>query len=159
VALSTRHSPSEQERSKLLEELGSLPLCGVAWPKWIKVLAWLILALIGVLLIYTASGPAGRNIAPMVAGSILLCYGALLVLARYMLVSETRITHRGIEQSWISRREVEWDDIQFAKFIPLLASKRLICFTTKGRPVVFQAGTRELQVAFARISLVYRRRK
>lgn len=95
----------------------------------------------------------------MVAGSILLCFLGLIVLARYMLISETRITHRGIEQSWITRREVAWEDIQFAKFIPLVASKRLVCFTTRGRPVVFQAGTRDLQVAFARIALVYRRQK
>src|SRR3546814_9693255 len=77
----------------------------------------------------------------------------------YMLISVTNINEAGIQQSWLGRREVAWEDIQFAKFIPLVASKRLICFTTRGRPVVFQAGTKELQVAFARISLVYRRRR
>jgi hypothetical protein len=81
------------------------------------------------------------------------------VLARFMLVSQTRITEDGIEQSWLSKRRVAWQDIQYAKFIPLVASKRLICFTSRGRPVVFQAGTRELQIAFARIALVYRRKR
>jgi hypothetical protein len=95
----------------------------------------------------------------MVAGSIVLCFIGLLVLARYMLVSVTSIDETGIQQSWLGRREIAWEDIQFAKFVPLLASKRLICFTRRGRPVVFQAGTRELQVAFARIALVYRRRR
>src|SRR3546814_17032550 len=75
-----------------------------------------------------------------------------------MMVSETRITETGIEQSWFTRRKVAWDDIQFAKFIPLVASKRLVCFTATGHPVVFQAGPRELQIAFARIAVVYRRR-
>lgn len=159
MLFSTQHAPSEEERSELLEAIGPLPLRGVAWPKWIKILAWVILVLIGLLIMQTAAGPVGKTVSPLVAGSILLCFVALLVLARYMLVSETRITHKGIEQTWITRREIAWEDIQFAKFIPLVASKRLVCFTGKGRPVVFQAGTRELQVAFARIALVYRRQK
>lgn len=154
-----RLAPTEEERSELFETIGPLPLQGVAWPKWLKMLAVIILALIGVLIMYTAAGPVGKTVSPGVAGSIMLCFIGLIVLARYMLVSQTRITHRGIEQSWISRREVAWEDIQFAKFIPLLASKRLVCFTARGRPVVFQAGTRELQIAFAHIALVYRRRK
>lgn len=152
-------APTEEERSALFETIGPLPLQGVAWPKWLKMLAVLILALIGLLIIYTAASPVGKTVGTAVAGSIMLCFIGLIVLARYMLNSQTRITHRGIEQSWISRREVAWEDIQFAKFIPLLASKRLVCFTARGRPVVFQAGTRELQVAFAHIALVYRRRK
>jgi len=159
MLFSTQHVPSEEERSELLEAIGPLPLRGVAWPKWIKILAWVILAFIGLMIMQVAAGPTGKTVNPMVAGSILLCYLALLVLARYMLISETRITHKGIEQTWITRREIAWEDIQFAKFIPLVASKRLVCFTGKGRPVVFQAGTRELQVAFARIALVYRRQK
>ncbi len=159
MAFPKRHQPSEEERSELFEAIGPLPLRGVAWPRWIKILAVLILICIGLLILQTASGPVGKTVSPLVAGSILLCFIGLIVLARYMLVSETRITHRGIEQSWISRREVAWEDIQFAKFIPLVASKRLICFTSKGRPVVFQAGTREMQIAFARIALVYRRNK
>ncbi|PLC49280.1 hypothetical protein CR159_13285 [Pollutimonas subterranea] len=159
MLFSTQHAPSEEERSELFEAIGPLPLRGVAWPKWIKILACVILAFIGLMIVQVAAGPTGKTVSPMVAGSILFCFVALLVLARYMLISETRITHKGIEQTWITRREIAWEDIQFAKFIPLVASKRLVCFTGKGRPVVFQAGTRELQVAFARIALVYRRRK
>lgn len=143
----------------MLEEIGPLPLKGMAWPRWIKVLAWAVLLFIAVQIIRTASSPVGQNISPVVAGSVILCFLGLVVLARYMLVSETSINETGISQSWISRREVAWDDIQFAKFVPLVASKRLICFTTRGRPVVFQAGTRELQIAFARIALVYRRKR
>lgn len=157
--LAARLGPTEEERSELFETIGPLPLQGVAWPQWLKMLAVIVLALIGILIIYTATSPVGKTVSPGVAGSIILCFIGLIVLARYMLMSQTRITHRGIEQSWISRREVAWEDIQFAKFIPLLASKRLVCFTARGRPVVFQAGTRELQIAFAHIALVYRRRK
>ncbi len=152
------HAPSEEEQSQLLEDIGPLPLRGLAWPRRIKVLIWIVLALIGVQLVITASGPGGQNAPPMVAGSILLCYAALIVLAWYMQASVTTIDHTGIHQTWISRREIAWEDIHFAKFIPLFASKRLMCFTGRGRPVIFQAGTRELEIAFARISLVYRRR-
>ncbi|GAB2902890.1 hypothetical protein LSG25_12515 [Paralcaligenes sp. KSB-10] len=151
--------PSPEERSALLEEIGPLPLHGQAWPIWIKILAWIIVLIIGMQITYTATSPGGHNVSPLVAGSILVCFLALLVVARFMLVSETRITRIGIEQSWITRRQVAWEDIRFAKFIPLFTSKRLVCFTSRGRPVVFQAGTRELQVAFARIALVYRRRR
>ncbi|NGM86645.1 hypothetical protein G5B35_04910 [Parapusillimonas sp. SGNA-6] len=154
-----QQTPTEEEHRQLLAELAPLPIRGMAWPPWIKVLAVGILIFIGVQIVTTASGPVGRNISPMVAGSIVLCFIGLLVLARYMLVSVTSIDETGIQQSWLGRREIAWEDIQFAKFVPLLASKRLICFTRRGRPVVFQAGTRELQVAFARIALVYRRRR
>ena len=122
-------------------------------------MAWTILAFIGLQIIRIATSPIAQNISTLVIASIIVCFIGLLVLARYMHVSETRITQEGIQQSWLGRREVAWEDIQFVKFIPLLASKKLVCFLVRGRPVVFQAGTKELQIAFARISLVYRRRK
>lgn len=151
--------PSEEEQSRLLEEIGPLPLCGMAWPKPIKWMAWLVLAAIGVRLIITASGPTGHLVSPLIAGSIMLCFFGLVVLAWCMQVSVTTITHTGIHQSWLAKREVAWTDIRFAKFIPLFGSKRLMCFTGRGRPLVFQAGTRELEIAFARIALVYQRRR
>jgi len=87
-----------------------------------------------------------------------VCFIALLWMSAHMWTSVTEISDQGIRQSWIMRREVAWTDIQSTKFIPLLASKKLVCFVQKGRPVTFQAGTPELQAAFARISLVYRKR-
>ncbi|MGE4368889.1 MAG: hypothetical protein AB7E12_04340 [Burkholderiaceae bacterium] len=151
--------PSPEEHDALLQELGPLPIQGKAWPTWIKVLAVLTLLFIGVQIARTAAGPVGQQVSPYVAGSIILCFIGLVVLARFMLLSQTRITQEGIEQSWLTRRQIAWDDIQFVKFVPLVASKRLICFPTRGRPVIFQAGTRELNIAFARIAVVYRRRR
>lgn len=151
--------PSPEEHNALLQELGPLPIQGKAWPTWIKVLAVLTLLFIGVQIARTAAGPVGQQVSPYVAGSIILCFIGLVVLARFMLLSQTRITQNGIEQSWLTRRQIAWDDIQFVKFVPLVASKRLICFPTRGRPVIFQAGTRELNIAFARIAVVYRRRR
>lgn len=146
-------------RDAILEALGPLPLSGAAWPGWIKVLAWCVLAVIGAKLVHTAIGTSGQNVQAVVAASVTITYMALVVVARYMQTSVTTITTEGIEQTWITRRTINWDDIQFAKFIPLFASKRLVCFTGRGRPVVFQGGTKELQIAFAQISLAYRRRR
>lgn len=145
-------------KEAVLEALGPLPLSGAAWPGWIRVLAWCVLAVIGAKLIHTAIGTTGKEVQPVVAASVTITFMALVVVARYMQTSVTTITAQGIEQTWIARRAVGWDDIQFAKFIPLFASKRLVCFTGRGRPVIFQGGTRELQIAFAQISLAYRRR-
>ena len=83
----------------------------------------------------------------------------LAVVAFYMQRSVTTIDERGLRQTWIAKREVAWDDIQFAKFVPLLLSKRLVVFTRRGRPLVFQGSTQALHIAFAKISLVYRSRK
>ncbi len=94
---------------------------------------------------------------PVVA-SLVVCFAALLWMSWHMWTSVTEISDWGIRQSWISRREVAWGDIQSTKFIPLFASKKLMCFVQKGRPLVFQAGSPELQAAFARISLVYRKK-
>lgn len=146
------------QKEALLDTLGPLPLSGTAWPGWIKILAWCVLVIIGAKLIHTAIGTNAQTVQPVVAASVTITFMALVVVARYMQTSVTTITSDGIEQTWITRRSISWDDIQFAKFIPLLASKRLVCFTGRGRPVVFQGGTQELQVAFAQISLAYRRR-
>lgn len=147
---------SRQEQ--LLQTLGPLPISGTAWPGWIKILAWCVMTLIGAKLIQTAIGPSGQGINPVIAASVTITFMALLVVARCMQVSVTTITDEGIEQTWITRRAIQWDDITFAKFIPLLASKRLVCFTGRGRPLVFQGGTKELQIAFAQIALAYRKR-
>jgi hypothetical protein len=159
MTLSSRQTPCEQERVKLLREIGPLPLRGMAWPNWVKALAWVVLVVIAIQIVRTAASPIGHTINPLLAGGILICFFGLVVVARFMLTSETRITRVGIEQSWITRRKVSWEEIQFAKFTPLLASKRLICFVGAGRPVVFQAGTRELQAAFARIALIYQQKQ
>lgn len=150
--------PDEEKHRKLLAEIGPLPIEGPAWPRWVVVVAWVVLGVVVLRLVSTATSPAGELAGTAVKASIVLCVVGLAVLARYMHTSVTRITEKGIEQTWLGRREVAWHDISFAKFIPLISSKKLICFTARGRPVTFQAGSKELEIAFARISLVYRRR-
>lgn len=157
MALFQFQRPSAEEHQALMQQLGPLPIKGMAWANWVKILAWVVLGLIGLQLVRTAA-TVGSEVNPVVAGCLLVTFGALALVARYMAISETIVTEQGIKQTWITRREVGWDEIQFAKFIPMIASKRLICFTGRGRPVVFQAGTQPLQIAFAQIAVTYRKR-
>jgi len=150
--------PSAEEHAALLTDLGALPIEGKAWPTWVKILVWVVVTAIGVQFVRVAMGFEGEPVNPYMAGSIVICFGGLLLVARVMAISTTRITKQGIEQTWITKRTIGWDDIQFAKFVPMIASKRLICFTGRTRPVIFQSGTPELHKAFAKIALVYRRR-
>ena len=86
-----------------------------------------------------------------------LCFIGLLFISWHMQTSITTIDERGLRQSWFARREVAWEDVRGARFVPMLFSKRLVVFTHSGRPVIFQGGTRELRNAFTKIAELYRR--
>ena len=152
-------NPSVEERDALLREIGPLPLAGQAWPDWVRILAWIILAIIGVQIVLSAIRMPPEQTNSVVGGIVVLCFLGLALVSWHMQKSITTIDEAGLHQTWITRREVAWQDIHFAKFVPLLFSKRLVVFTQRGRPVVFQGGTRELQIAFAKISLLYRRKR
>ncbi len=147
-------SPLTQQR--LLDTLGPLPLKGRSWPRAIALLAWALLGgLIGWLgwraeAIYTALDPTLHS--PLTI-SVMACLLGLGIIAYYMWVGHTTITEQGIEQDWIMKRHIAWTEIRMVKFVPLLFSKRLICFPQRGRPIIFHAGQRELEIAFAHIAL------
>lgn len=145
------------ELDALLSKIAPLPVYGRSWPKAIGLLACAVTFIIGIQLIRTATTESGQLASPMIIGAIVLSYAGLIAITWYMLFGHTTINQHGIQQQWIIRREISWNDLRFAKFVPLLYSKRLICFPTRGRPIVFQGGTKELQIAFAEISLVYKR--
>ncbi|WP_459616055.1 hypothetical protein [Bordetella sp. 2513F-2] len=155
----TYDSPAPGDQSALLKEIGPLPLSGQAWPDWVRILAWVILAVIGVQIVSAAIRVPEDQVSPALALIVVLCFLGLALVSWHMQTSITTIDDRGMRQTWITRREVAWQDIHFAKFVPLLFSKRLVVFPKRGRPMVFQGGTRELQVAFAKISLLYRRQR
>ena len=102
-----RSRPTAEEHAALIQALQPLPIEGTSWPAWIKIASWLMLLIIGIQFISTATSPAGQNVNPYTAASVTLCYAALIVMARYMTTSRTRITEEGIEQSWITRRVVK----------------------------------------------------
>jgi len=152
-------TPSSEEREALFREIGPLPLTGQAWPNWVRMLAWIILAIIGVQIAATAIRVPNEQLSSTLTWIIALCFFGLALVVWHMQKSITSIDETGLRQTWITRREVAWQDIHFAKFVPLLFSKRLVIFTQRGRPVVLQGGTRELEIAFAKISLLYRRKR
>jgi hypothetical protein len=92
----------------------------------------------------------------------LLLLGAALMLGvsyYWFLRSTVTIDHRGIRQTWMFNREVEWRDVRSAKMlgIPYLSwlfPPRLLVRTGNSY-VVFNGGTRELLIEFAKISLAY----
>lgn len=152
-------TPSLEEREALLHEIGPLPLSGQAWPNWVRILAWIILVIIGIQIIVTAIRTPSEQLSSTLVWIVVLCFLGLALVVWHMQNSITSIDETGLRQTWITRREVPWQDIHFAKFVPLLFSKRLVVFTQRGRPVVLQGGTRELEIAFAKISLLYRRKR
>lgn len=151
-------APTSEEHARLVAEIGPLPISGPAWPGWVKIVAWVVVAAMGIQIVRTLGMQSSEVTLTTMGLIVLFCFFGLAVVAFYMQKSITTISERGLQQTWIMRREIEWSEIQFAKFVPLLSSKRLIVFTRRGRPLVFQGSTQELQVAFAKISLLYRRK-
>lgn len=143
------------EQQQLLLSL-NLPIRGRSWPKPIALMAWAVIALIGLRLGFIATH-YGDQVATSIIACVVLAFCGMIVVAYFMLVGQTTITTAGIQQEWILKRELLWQDLKFAKFVPLFFSKRLICFTKRGRPIVFQGASPELQVAFAQIALAHRR--
>lgn len=144
------------EQQQLFQSIGPLPLRGRSWPKHIAIGAWVIIAIIGIRLGFIATTYGDQVATPLIA-SIILAYTGMVVIAFYMFTGHTVINEHGIKQDWILKRELAWDELKFAKFVPMFFSKRLICFTKRGRPVVFQGASQDLQIAFARISLAYKK--
>ncbi|CAB3683962.1 hypothetical protein CEY09_11720 [Achromobacter marplatensis] len=150
-------APAEQDRAALLREIGPLPLSGQAWPDWVRILAWVILAVLGVQVVTTAIRAPAQPFDTVLAVVVVLCFVGLLFVSWHMQTSITTIDDRGLRQTWFTRREVAWEDVRYARFVPMLFSKRLVVFTHRGRPVILQGGTRELRSAFVKIAQVYRR--
>ena len=150
---------SAKEQEQLKENLGALPISGQAWPKWVKYVALLVMSLVLMqagITVQKAGFEALNN-----AGGLflLMVFIGLAFITYFMQHSVTTIDDEGIRQSWYTKRHVKFSEMSFAKFVPMLASKRLIVFVKKGRPVVFQAGTQDLQLAFAKISLQFKDRQ
>ncbi|AHV92724.1 hypothetical protein [Bordetella holmesii] len=150
-------APSPAARAALLQEIGPLPLNGQAWPDWVRILAWILLSALGVQLFSSAAQLPPGQLNLLLAVTVGLSFLGLGLVSWFMQLSITTINDQGLHQSWFTRREVAWEDIRFARFVPWFFSKRLVVLTRRGRPVVFQGGTRELQAAFDKIAQLYRR--
>ena len=149
-------TPAPEDHAALLRAIGPLPLSGQAWPDWVRILTWIILAVLGVQVVTTAIRARRRNLRSPAHRGRRLCFLGLLLVSWNMQVSITTIDERGLRQTWFTRREVAWEDVRYARFVPMLFSKRLVVFTHRGRPMIFQGGTRELRAAFVKIAELYR---
>ena len=136
---------------------------GPAYSPWFKLLATVI-----------SSGLAAYGVS-IVERYPLMQYGfmvkALLLVSAVMLVisyywflrSTIRIDDKGITQTWMYNRQVEWTDIRSAKMIgipyagwlfpPRLIVRTGVAYTT------FNGGSRDVLREFAKISLAYQMKK
>lgn len=150
---------TEREQAQLKDNLGDLPITGPAWPRWVKLVALLVLSLVVMQAGLTVQKAGLASLSNTGGLFLLIVFIGLSFITYFMQHSVTTIDENGIRQSWFTKRQVGFHEMSFAKFVPMLASKRLIVFVKKGRPIVFQAGSQDLQVAFAKISLQFKDRQ
>jgi hypothetical protein len=96
---------------------------------------------------------------------LLLLSAALMLAVSYywFLRATTTIDERGITQTWIYNRQVEWRDVRSAKMIGIpyagwLFPPRLVVRTGNSFST-FNGGTREVLIEFAKISLAFQVKK
>lgn len=138
-------------------------LSGPAYSPWFKLLATIVCA---GLAIYAVNIGLRYPLLQYGFGVKLLLAGAALMLAisyYWFLRSTVTIDERGIRQTWMYDKKVEWRDVRSAKMIgvPYMTAvfpPRLIVRTGTAF-VTFNGGTRELLIEFAKISLAYQMKK
>ncbi|SNS10996.1 hypothetical protein SAMN06265795_10164 [Noviherbaspirillum humi] len=99
-------------------------------------------------------------------GIKMLLLGSALMLGvsyYWFLRSRTAIDERGISQSWLYDKRVEWRDVRGAKMIGIpyltwLFPPRLVVRTGNAF-ATFNAGSQDLLVEFARISLAFQMKR
>src|SRR5690606_5120740 len=112
------------QRAALLKEL-DLPVSGQAYRKPVKMAAWIVLGLLTVQLVSVATRLPTENLNQALTLTVLFCYVGMAALTVAMQRSVTTIDETGLRQTWIMRREVAWEDINFVKSIPYPLGKRL----------------------------------
>lgn len=136
---------------------------GPAYNLWFKMLATLVTVILaGYAITITMRFPLltyGFGVKALLA-----CAGVMLGISYYWFLRSTvTVDDKGITQTWMYNRHVEWRDIRSAKMIgiPYLSAifpPRLVVrsgnsFTT------FNGGSQALLVEFAKISLAYQMKK
>jgi hypothetical protein len=136
---------------------------GPAYSRWFKLLATVFSATLVVYAIDIA-----RRFPLLEYGfsvKALLVFAALMLAVSYYWFLRSRITidEKGITQTWMYNRQVEWRDVRSAKMIgvpyagwifpPRLVVRTGNSFTT------FNGGTQEILIEFAQISLAFQMQK
>jgi hypothetical protein len=136
---------------------------GPAYNLWFKLLATLLTA---VLAAYAANVVLRFPLMEYGLGikALLLCAALMLAVSYYWFLRSTiTIDDKGITQTWMYNRQVEWRDIRSAKMIgipyagwifpPRLVVRTGNSFTT------FNGGSQAVLVEFAKISLAFQMKK
>lgn len=135
-------------------------IIGPAYSPWFKILATLVCT---ALVVYSVRIFLGFPMMTYGFGVKLLLFGAgaMLVISYYwFLRSMVTIDDKGISQTWMYNRRVEWPDVRSAKLIGIpylsgLFPPRLVVRTGTAF-VTFNGGSRELLIEYAKISMAYR---
>ena len=96
--------------------------------------------------------------------ALLFCAALMLVVSYYwFLRSTTRIDERGITQTWLYNKQVEWRDVRGAKMIGIpyagwLFPPRLVVRTGNSF-TTFNGGSQEVLIEFAKISLAFQMKR
>lgn len=139
------------------------PVTGPAYNTWFKLLATVVT------IVLAAYGVAVALRFPMMqygfgVKALLLCAALMLGVSYFWFLRSTvTIDDKGITQTWLYNRHVEWRDIRSAKLIgvPFLSAifpPRLVVRTGNSF-TTFNGGSRPVLVEFAKISLAYQMKK
>ncbi|HJU70859.1 MAG TPA: hypothetical protein VJ603_03355 [Paucimonas sp.] len=132
---------------------------GPAYSTWFKAIATIVC---GALLIYGANIASRFPLAQYGFGvkALLFCAVLMLIVSYYwFLRSTTIIDAKGITQTWLYNKQVEWRDVRGAKMIGIpyagwLFPPRLVVRTGNSF-TTFNGGSRDVLVEFAKISLAF----
>ncbi len=138
------------------------PEKSVTGPSYGKGFQSLATMLTAVLALYGASVAWRFPLSSFGPGVKLLLLGATVMLAvsyYWFLRAQTTIDARGIRQTWVYDKTVEWRDVRSAKMIGIpylswLFPPRLVVRTGNAF-MTFNGGTREVLIEFAKISLAF----
>jgi hypothetical protein len=95
---------------------------------------------------------------------LLLCAGLMLVVSYYwFLRSRTIVDDKGITQTWLYNKQVEWRDVRGAKMIGIpyagwLFPPRLVVRTGNSF-MTFNGGSQAVLIEFAKISLAFQMKR
>jgi hypothetical protein len=136
---------------------------GPAYSNWFKLLATLISSALAA---YAVSIVERFPLMQYSFGvkAVLLCSAVMLVISYYWFLRSTvTIDDKGITQTWLYNRQVEWRDVRSAKmigipFVSWLFPPRLVVRTGNSF-TTFNGGSRAVLVEFAKISLAFQMKK
>jgi hypothetical protein len=135
------------------------PVTGPAYSSWFKIVATVIC---GALALYGVNVAVRFPLAQygFAVKALLVCAAIMLVVSYYWFLRSTvTIDDKGIVQTWLYDRKVEWRDVRGAKMIGIpylgwIFPPRLVVRTGNAY-MTFNGGSQAVLVEFAKISLAF----